>query len=226
MPGDELRRADRPIRICGDDTLGVSFDDPLVCQVVAEQLRQSGTWLESVAGIDCVVVQFDALTTSLNAARADLAASVCTVSTQTDVQTSLVEVPVCYGGEFGPDLDVLCTTLGLSVEELIELHVATEYRVDMLGFTPGFAYVGGLPDELNVPRLARPRLRVEAGSVGIADGRSGLYAMPGPGGWPLIGRTPMQLFDPAADQPFVLHAGTRVRFHSIDADEFRQLDRQ
>ena len=222
MPQGEDGRADGPIQVCGDDTLGVAFDDPVMCQAVAAQLRQSGVWLETVAGIDRVVVHFDALTTSMDAARSDLAASVQKLSTRTAMQTSLIEIPVCYGGEFGPDLDALCTTLGLSAEQLIEFHVATEYRVDMLGFTPGFAYVGGLPDELNVPRLAQPRLRVAAGSIGIADGRSGLYAMPGPGGWPLIGRTPMRLFDPAADQPFVLHAGTRIRFHAIDADEFRQ----
>ena len=104
---------------------------------------------------------------------------------------------------------------GLLQKELIALHTGQEYRVDMLGFTPGFAYIGGLDAALDVPRLPQPRMHVAAGSIGIADGRTGVYALPGPGGWPIIGRTSLTLFDALSDQPFLLQAGYRVRFTAV-----------
>jgi allophanate hydrolase subunit 1 len=104
--------------------------------------------------------------------------------------------------------------------EFIALHTGTEYRVDMTGFTPGFAFIGGLDGRLCVPRRKEPRQRVAAGSVGLADGRTGLYAMASPGGWTLVGRTPVAMFDAHADEPFLLAAGMRVRFHAVAADAF------
>ena len=108
----------------------------------------------------------------------------------------------------------------MSADDVVALHTGCEYTVDMVGFTPGFAFIGGLDERLHVPRRKEPRQRVEAGSVGIADGRTGLYAMASPGGWTLIGRTPCKLFDPRVEPPFVLGAGMRVRFKAISADEF------
>jgi KipI family sensor histidine kinase inhibitor len=131
-----------------------------------------------------------------------------------------MEIPVVYGGEYGPDLDALCSATGLGVAELIQLHAGSVYTVDMIGFTPGFAFIGGLDECFRVPRRTEPRQRVAAGSVGIADGRTGLYAMASPGGWNIIGRTPYQLFNAAAENPFVLRAGMQVRFKAIDAGEF------
>ena len=226
MPQDELREQKHAIQICGDDILGISFESAFVCQSVAEQLRHAGGWLESVAGIDSVVVQFDAATVSLEEARDCLNEQLSRISTKVHSESQLIEVPVCYGNDFGPDFESVSETLGLSAEQLKSLHSAGEYCVEMLGFTPGFAYVGGLPAELSVPRLSKPRQRVEAGSIGIADGHTGLYALPGPGGWSLIGRTPMRLFDPTAEPPFLLSAGARVRFNAIDAETFRRLNEQ
>ena len=135
----------------------------------------------------------------------------------------LLEIPVVYGGEFGPDFEDLCRQLGLSRDEFISLHTGIEYRVDMVGFTPGFAFIGGLDERLHAPRRKEPRQRVEAGSIGIADGRTGLYALASPGGWSLVGRTPAKLFDAEAMEPFMLRAGMRIRFHAIsvvEASEF------
>ena len=132
----------------------------------------------------------------------------------------LIEIPVVYGGDYGPDLEGLSIATGLPPGEIINLHTSRAYKVDMIGFTPGFAFIGGLDERLRVPRRPEPRQRVPAGSVGIADGRTGLYAIASPGGWTLIGRTPIQLFDPNADTPFVLQPGMRVRFRAIPADEF------
>jgi inhibitor of KinA len=125
---------------------------------------------------------------------------------------TLVEVPVRYGGTDGPDLDAVARHHGLSPADVIELHAGTEYRVFFVGFTPGFAYLGPLPRELDTPRRATPRERVPPGSVGIAGRQTGVYPLATPGGWQLIGRTPIALWDPRRDPPAVLRPGMRVRF--------------
>lgn len=124
----------------------------------------------------------------------------------------LVEIPVRYGGEAGPDLDEVARTCRLSGEEVVSRHTAGEYRVAMLGFAPGFPYLLGLDPVLAVPRLAQPRRRVEAGSVAIGGEQTGIYPRSGPGGWRVIGRTALELFDPARQVPSLLQPGDRVRF--------------
>lgn len=208
------------LRCCGDDLLSIDVADSPQSQALADQLRESGDWLECVAGIDSVVVQFDAMKLDADEARRKIRTILKAPPRATKLSDELLEVPVCYGGEYGPDLESLCTRLNLSVDELVRLHSEREYRVDMLGFTPGFAYIGGLDDELNVPRLKQPRQHVAAGSVGIADGRTGIYSLPGPGGWPIIGRTPLSLFDPSSAHPFLLQAGSRIRFRAVDYAEY------
>ncbi|OON69542.1 5-oxoprolinase subunit PxpB [Hymenobacter sp. CRA2] len=134
-----------------------------------------------------------------------------------------VEVPVCYGGKFGPDLDEVARHTGLSPAEVISLHAAPDYLVYMIGFAPGFPYLGGLDTRLATPRKAQPRPLVPAGSVGIAGPQTGIYSLPTPGGWQLIGRTPLRLFRPGDAEPSLLHAGQRLRFVPISAAEFDQL---
>lgn len=123
-----------------------------------------------------------------------------------------IDVPVCYGGVDGPELDALAATLGLAPAELVARHVAPVYRVAMLGFRPGFPYLLGLDPTLAAPRLASPRTRVPAGSVGIAGLQTGIYPDEAPGGWQLIGRTRLRLFDPARAEPALLAPGDRLRF--------------
>jgi len=113
----------------------------------------------------------------------------------------------------------------LPIEEVVRLHTSATYRVCFLGFTAGFAYLGGLPEALNAPRLATPRRAVAAGSVGIAGSQTGIYPAETPGGWRLIGRTPLRMFDPQAQPPTRVQAGDRVRFVAIDRAEFEQLRR-
>ncbi|MGC9395329.1 MAG: 5-oxoprolinase subunit PxpB [Anaerolineae bacterium] len=124
----------------------------------------------------------------------------------------LVEIPVRYGGKWGPDLADVAAHCGMSAQAVIDLHAQPVYTVAMLGFAPGFAYLLGLPEALATPRLATPRLRVPPGSVGIAGAQTGVYALATPGGWRIIGRTDLTLFDPAREAPFALQAGDRVRF--------------
>lgn len=144
-------------------------------------------------------------------------------------EQSLVTVPVHYGGdEHGPDLPVVARHTGLTPDEVIALHSQTEYDVFFVGFTPGFPFLGGLPPRLTTPRRAQPRLRVEAGSVAIAGGQTGIYPLPSPGGWQVIGRTPLPLWDPRpeATHPFLLQPGQRLRFEPIDAEAFARLTAQ
>jgi KipI family sensor histidine kinase inhibitor len=137
----------------------------------------------------------------------------------------LVRLPVCYGGDFGPDLDFVASHNGLSPEEVIALHARETYPVYMLGFLPGFPYLGGLPSRLAAPRLLTPRQKVAPGSVGIAGSQTGVYPLESPGGWRIIGRTPRRLFDPSRAEPFLISPGDRIRFDPIDRESYERGER-
>jgi inhibitor of KinA len=139
-------------------------------------------------------------------------------------KSRVVEVPVCYGGEFGPDLERVATQAKLSVEEVIKKHTKADYLVHLIGFAPGFPYLGGLPKELRTPRHPKPRMTVPPGSVGIGGEQTGIYPLSTPGGWNLIGRTPLRIFCPEQNPPVLLAAGDRVKFRSITRDEFAQWE--
>jgi inhibitor of KinA len=136
-----------------------------------------------------------------------------------------VEIPVCYGGDFGPDLTALAGLRRLSVEDLIRIHSQTAYTVYFLGFVPGFAYLGTLPEAIAAPRLPSPRRRVEAGSVAIAGRQTGIYPCPVPGGWQLIGRTPLSMFRTDRDPMALLACGDEVRFRPIGREEFARIEK-
>jgi KipI family sensor histidine kinase inhibitor len=136
-----------------------------------------------------------------------------------------VEISVCYGGEFGLDLAEVCKLRGITETQAIEVHSSVEYLVYFLGFVPGFAYLGELPKELVTPRLAAPRRRVPAGSVGIAGNQTGVYPFATPGGWRLIGRTPVKMFRADREGLSLLSIGDRVRFTPIDAERFAEMER-
>jgi inhibitor of KinA len=127
----------------------------------------------------------------------------------------LLTVPVFYGGDYGPDLESVAGHLGISSEEVIRLHAGTIYRVYMIGFTPGYPYLGELPEALAVPRRGTPRTRVPKGSVGIAQRQTGIYPVESPGGWQIIGWTPIELFDPNRPLPSLFEMGDRVKFEAV-----------
>ena len=137
-----------------------------------------------------------------------------------------VRIPVCYGGEFGPDLEEVAATCGMSADEVIARHVASPHVVYMLGFAPGFPYMGGLDPALAMPRRSTPRVRIPAGTVAIAREQSAVYTLETPGGWNLIGCTPLALFTPRADPPTLLHPGDRIRFEPISREQFEAARRQ
>jgi inhibitor of KinA len=141
------------------------------------------------------------------------------------IEASLVEIPVCYETEFALDLEHVAGHAGVHWKEVVDLHCSAEYRVHCVGFTPGFPFLGGLPRKLATPRRDVPRKEIPAGSVAIGGAQTGIYPIKSPGGWNVIGRTPLQLFDSQKNPPALLRAGDRVRFRSIPREEFERKTR-
>lgn len=171
-----------------------------------------------------LLVKFDALKISHEEVEGILRGYLPRLDEVKLAEPRLVEIPVCYGGEFGPDLAEVCALRGMTAAQLIELHSSVEYLVYFLGFVPGFAYLGELPKELVTPRLASPRRRVAAGSVGIGGNQTGVYPFATPGGWRLLGRTPIKMFQAEREGLSLLSIGDRVRFTPIDAERFAELE--
>ncbi|AKG05174.1 kinase inhibitor [Salimicrobium jeotgali] len=135
-----------------------------------------------------------------------------------------VEIPVCYGGEFGPDISVVAGENGLTEEEVIKRHSDNEYLVYMLGFAPGFPFLGGMDERIATSRKDSPRTSLPAGSVGIAGSQTGVYPVVSPGGWQLIGRTPFKLFNPDRESPSYVQPGDRVKFYPVSPEEYNRLE--
>ena len=201
------------IRVLSERCIERITADGAEAQVRAAALRRTGAWREVVAGERSVTVLFDPLSETARDASVRLAAAWAEAPPPLEGATlPPVTLTVRYGGAAGPDLDRLALATGLMPDEVRARHAARLYTVAMLGFTPGFAYLEGLDPTLRVPRLAVPRARVPAGSVAVSGARTGLYALDGPGGWCLIGRTEDRLFDPEGHPPARLLPGQRVRF--------------
>lgn len=215
------------LRALGDRGLLVEFADELSVEINA-RVRALGQVLQDVPGVVEVIPTFRSLLIvldPLHADRARIADDAMRLAQQlprdAGERGSLIELPVVYGGNAGPDLDALAHKWGVTAREVIDLHCGSEYLVFMLGFAPGFPYLGILPKALHTPRLPSPRTRVPVGSVAIADELTGVYALSTPGGWHLIGRTPHRLYDPRASNPIRCRPGDRVRFTPITSAEFQ-----
>lgn len=135
----------------------------------------------------------------------------------------IYEIPVCYGGEYGPDIANIAAHAGLSEEEVIQIHSSRDYLIYMLGFLPGFCYLGGLDERIHTPRLANPRIKINAGSVGIGGSQTGIYPLDSPGGWQLMGMTPVKTYDPAREVPILVQAGDYIRFVPVDEAEYHRI---
>jgi len=182
--------------------------------------RQDPRILNLHPGYTSVLVDFDPLQMGHDELAAIIEQSASATASQAAPAVNPVTVPVCYDAEFGPDLLDLASNAGISAEEVVGLHTSATYLVYFLGFSPGFAYMGGLPEKLHMPRLATPRSHVSGGTVGIAGSQTGVYPVDSAGGWRLIGRTPWRMFDPSADPPTRLQPGDQVRFSAIDRATF------
>lgn len=216
----------------GESHLVVEFGqaiDPILNQAVhsLDQRLKTGVlpgFKESVPAYASLLVSYDPLQLS----RAALIAH-CTKLLQNDgkdvpLWRETVEIPVLYGGEWGPDLSEVALKVGLTSREVIELHARADYTVYMIGFMPGYPYLGGLNPRLSLPRLATPRTKVPAGSVAIAELQAGIYPLESPGGWHLLGRTPLRLYRPDYSPPVLLKAGQRVRFRPVTPAEYADIE--
>jgi inhibitor of KinA len=216
----------------GDSALVVEFEeriDPAVnARVVAlaDRLR-----VEPVAGVRDVVpafrsvaVYFDPLRTSYDALVGRLEREAAAPDLPARPQLDVIRVPVCYGGELGPDLGDVARFAGMTESAVVDVHTGPTYFVFMLGFAPGMAYLGVVDGRIAAPRRGTPRVRVPRGSVGIAGEQTGIYPAETPGGWQIIGRTPLRPFNLARPSPFLMKAGDLVSFYAIDRAEFDRLE--
>jgi KipI family sensor histidine kinase inhibitor len=216
---------------CGDSALVVELsdriDEAVNRQVVAlaDDLARSTIdgVVETVPTYRSLLVVYDPLRVRGRALGATLLQRLKAVEPGNET-ARLVVVPVVYGGDAGLDFEALAELKKMSTHELAAMHAAAEYRVYMIGFAPGFAYLGGLPEMLHTPRLAVPRQRIEGSAIGIGGKQASINSVPGPSGWRFLGRTPLKLFDPARTDPFLLRAGDRVRFRPVEPQEAAELD--
>jgi len=231
MPATADERA--RFQFASDQSLLVSFGDKITRQA-HQQVLKLLRLLESepLAGVRnlhpgycSLLVKFDPLRLGHQELQAVLEEYLRRLKNATLPDPRLVEIPVCYGGDHGPDLQDVCAMHDLTPKQAIELHSSTIYLVYFLGFVPGFAYLGDLPEALVTPRLPNPRRKVPAGSVAIAGNQTGVYPSATPGGWRLLGRTPMALFRPDPRALSLLAIGDHVRFAPISAERFAALER-
>jgi KipI family sensor histidine kinase inhibitor len=212
----------------GESVVIVEFEERIDPEVNAraialaervEQARIPGV-RDVVPTYRAVAVYFDPLRTDIDRLRDSLSSAAAVVPAAMHDTRPPVRIPVCYGGELGPDLASVAARTSLSEAEVVERHTAATYRVFMLGFVPGFAYMGLVDPRIAVPRHTTPRVRVPQGSVAIAGAQTGVYPAETPGGWQVIGRTPVKPFDPVRADPFLMKAGDAVQFFAIDRERF------
>jgi inhibitor of KinA len=189
---------------------------------IAREVERSGVrGTDVVVGYRSVMVYVDPLADDAASIERRLQEIAAATEAGDAAPGPLVEVPVCYDEPHGPDLADVAAFGKCSIDEVIERHLALEYRVFVVGFVPGFAYMASVDPKIAAPRRSSPRLRVPAGSVAVAAGQTGVYPAETPGGWSLIGRCPVRPYDPDRPEPFLFHPGDRVRFHRITEHEYR-----
>jgi len=216
----------------GDSAISLVFEAPIseqlnikiiqLCNCIRENLKQEVQ--EVIPAYQSLTVIYDSLlitTKKLNQTISQIANSPLPKLT---VKAKLIKIPVCYESEFSPDIDRLSNYSGLSKQQIIQRHTAPTYRVQMLGFLPGFLYLGGLDESLQCPRKTTPEIKIPKGSVGIGGNQTGIYPISSPGGWQLIGRTPLNLFQPEKAHPFIASPLDKIQFFSINKTEFLEME--
>ena len=220
-------------RTAGDSALIVEFEKAISPEINSRVMRLAQTLKDRpVRGVTdwipafcTLLIAYDPLQLGEEELKKQLTSRLEQENGKECVPVRVIDIPVCYGRYFGPDLHRVAEHAGLTPEDVIREHCRKPYRIYMLGFLPGFAYLGGLAPQLHTPRLAVPRTRIPAGSVGIGGAQTGIYPLDSPGGWQLIGRTPVRVYDPDREEPFLYQAGDLIRFVPIDPDRYYELHR-
>lgn len=180
--------------------------------------------------IDCVptfrsvTIYYDPLVISLGRLRKKVCRIYEAFREEAVTRKRIFHIPVCYTEAYGPDMEDVCAATGLTRKEVVEIHSSVDYLIYMLGFLPGFPYLGGMDERIAVPRLDSPRTKIPAGSVGIGGNQTGIYPLSSPGGWRLIGRTPVKLYDTKREKPILYEAGDYIRFYPITEEAFAQSE--
>ena len=216
---------------CGDCAVTVAFaqeireDTNRKIRYLAKKLQNAGIHglQETVPTYCSLTVYYEPLVLSRRKLEHQILHFLAAYQPDTAEKKRIFQIPVCYEGEFAPDMEDVCRLTGLSREQVIALHSSVDYLIYMLGFLPGFPYLGGMDPRLEVPRLDSPRTRIPAGAVGIGGKQTGVYPLASPGGWRLIGRTPAVIYDPNREKPIVYEAGDYIRFCPISTEEYYDL---
>ncbi len=222
------------IKHVGDRAITVEFDNEISEKVnrQVDQLKKSVTEnklqgiLALIPTYRALLIQYDPQVITFKSLNDRISALMDKINYTSVSSSKVYVIPVCYGDEFGPDIETVSKVNQLSQDEVIDIHSNADYRIYMLGFTPGFPYLGGMDKRIETPRLEKPRTKIYAGSVGIAGGQTGIYPIDSPGGWQIIGRTPLALFDKNKEQPFLLEAGAYIRFKPIDRGTYDAIEKK
>lgn len=217
--------------ICGDSAINMEFGN-VISEEVNKKIKAVTTLIENskISGINELVPTYRSLMIHYNPLIVEYEELVSLLKrieeNINNIEVPLpeiIEIPVLYGGQYGPDIENVAKHNNLSVEEVINIHTSAKYLIYMLGFTPGFPYLGGMDKRIATPRLSSPRTKIPAGSVGIAGEQTGIYPIQSPGGWQLIGSTPIDIFNPERQNPILLKSGNYIVFKSIDEEEYVKI---
>jgi len=223
------------IKLAGDSAVIVDIGDNIhpeinskVHNFCSTLENNKPTWIrEIIPAYKGLLIYFNPLEIELSELNSYINENYNKISESTTTANKLITIPTYYGGEFGPDLDNVINHTKLSKNEVIKTHSSVNYLVYAIGFSPGFPYLGGLPGKLKTPRLKNPRTKIPAGSVAIAETQTGIYPSATPGGWQIIGKTPLKLFDPKRTPPVLLKPGDRIRFEPIKSIKlYKSLEKQ
>lgn len=218
----------------GDSAVSVQFGNSIDLEtfdkvrILHHQLTQSKLpgVIETLPTYRSLMVHYDPQLLSYPALVAALNTLLSTPEQAAAFAKKTITIPVCFGGQYGEDLESVAAYHNTTPEEIVRLFCASDFLIYMLGFTPGYPYIGGVPNELATPRLKTPRVRIPAGAVGIGGEQLGIYPLESPGGFQLVGRTPVRLYDPARETPVLLEAGEYIRFQSVSSAEYEEISRQ
>lgn len=215
----------------GKDALLINFEQRIAPDI-SEKVSQLKEYLQQQPSIRALIPAYCSLTVVFNPHQTSFDLLVAFIqefsfekSNQKD-EKKIFHIPICYATEFALDLENLAQQLSLSTKEIIKLHTENSYHTYMIGFLPGFPYLGKTDDQLNCKRLAQPRKQVAAGSVGLAGNQTGIYPMDAPGGWQIIGKTPLPIFKPSQEKDFLFETGDKVRFAPISFSEFKDIENE